>query len=77
VLGEIGDLHRRADFQTAARRRRDGRVERRLDVDDAVRLRDVVFQTREQVLAAGQRHDLVGVRAERADGFLLGPRIDV
>ena len=77
VLREIDQLHRGADFQASARHRRDGRVQRPLDVDDPIRLGDVVFQSREQILAACERHHLFGLRAERADRFFFVPGIDV
>src|SRR5262249_61391704 len=73
----VDDAYGRADLQTAVRRRRNRRVERVLDVDDAVGLRDVVLQPREQVLAAGEREDLPAFGPERGNRVLLGRRVDV
>ena len=48
-----------------------------LDVDEALRLRDVVLHQREQVHPAGHRQELAALGAERRDGFFLVRRVDV
>ncbi len=76
VGGELGERHRRADAEAASRRPPDRAIEV-LDVDEPVRLRDVVLHQREQVHPAGQRQELAPLGAQRSDRFLLVRGVDV